>query len=134
MTQLSPISNEKIAAKIAKRAIEESIRQWERNRDADTPDSGEVNLSHDLCRVFLNMGHALDCSLCPVRKMTGEGLCYGTPRVSASNVRLSYMRIKDLGDGSEELLDSVAGSFKGYCQAEIYFLKSLPEFNKNAET
>ena len=58
----------------AKKALEGSIRKWERIVTGEGVDNGWRNCP--LCAAF---NKDEDCRGCPVRKSTGKNLCEGTP-------------------------------------------------------
>jgi hypothetical protein len=68
-------------------ALEGSIKHWQENVAAETPDDASTDASDcALCLVFQPKdGPVLDaCKGCPVSAKTGELYCHGTPYYGAS--------------------------------------------------
>lgn len=96
------------------KALQGSIRKWERIVDGSGPDQGDRNCP--LCQMFLNNGTSDDCLGCPVRKATGEAHCTNTPYVEQW---AKARELPDLGDWAMTAEQIVAA------RAELDFLRSL---------
>jgi len=92
-----------------KKALEESIKHWERMRD--DPDCGEEPLDGDCacCKLY----YESDCIECPIFAFTDALYCNNTPYVKAYR----YWRYR----GPESKL------FKRWAQKEVDFLNKVLE-------
>jgi hypothetical protein len=92
-------------------ALKASIRHWEENVAAETPDAASVSATRcSLCTAFPDEG----CTGCPVRERTGQSECVDTPYYDAQPALWDWRH----NQGSRE-------RFRTAAQAELDFLKSL---------
>ncbi len=92
-------------------ALEESIKHWEENAAAETPEGVSTGAENcPLCYLFFDA----NCQGCPVRRKTGEAACTGSPYNEA------YFALHDWAkDGKSRDIYRMAA------QAEVDFLRSL---------
>jgi hypothetical protein len=96
-------------------ALKGSIRHWEENLAAETPDDAHTGPSHCLlCRRF-HMNP--NCEGCPVSQYTGQNNCHGTPYVMADRRHRFWNSMPDSDEYKERWREAA--------QAELDFLKSL---------
>ena len=67
-----------------RKALEASIKHWERNVTGKTSTIGSKNCA--LCRLFITK----DCVGCPVRNRTGKPFCDGSPYPIANKMGNQY--------------------------------------------
>lgn len=95
----------------ALKALKASIRKWERNAKAKTPEEYLTKAGDcPLCDLFIDDG----CRRCPVYQRSLSIHCMATPYVQASVARHQWA----YSDGSAEAAHAAA-------RAEVEFLKSL---------
>lgn len=110
-------------------ALEGSIKHWEENLAAETPDQAELGVNHcALCRVF----YRNNCNGCPVRNKTGDSYCNYSPYEYAHNKHNdwenTYLKNEDklyLCTKKEVLKKRT--QWRIAAREELKFLKSLRE-------
>jgi len=102
--------------KATEAALEASIKHWEENLNAKTPDDAEIGPNAcALCTKFRCKVPVLHCKNCPVAEATGRHLCQGTPYDEAENAYYAWKN----GDEGAELRWRIAA------RVELDFLKAL---------
>lgn len=104
-------------------ALKASIKHWEENVQAKTPDKIKLGVSHcALCAEFWTRDEArlVTCDGCPVWTRTGKHGCSGSP----------YEAAEEAHDDWDDVFDTVYESDEGdewrkAAQAELDFLNSL---------
>ena len=95
-------------------ALKASIKHWEENVAAETPDKASSQPEDcALCSAFA-FGSRHECTGCPVRDRTKQSCCEGSPYVDAD-----YF-LKRWGRDAE-----YKTAFRAAAQAELDFLRSL---------
>jgi hypothetical protein len=98
-------------------ALKASIRHWQENVDAETPDDATTSASAcALCAKFIRHTKG-KCYECPIFAQTGETGCGDTPYDFADSML-------DEWDTDPEDADKKA-AWRAAAQAELDFLKSL---------
>jgi hypothetical protein len=96
-----------------RRALEGSIRKWERIVAGTGSDLGSDNCP--LCQLYLRRKQSAPCDGCPVMERTGKPFCAGSPYETWSSAEEEL--VSRLTVQSEE--------DRRLAQAELDFLKSL---------
>lgn len=98
-------------------ALKRSIKHWEKNVDANTPDEVTVGTKYcALCKLFCEIP---GCEGCPVSAATGEGGCLGSPYRAAVTAYSQWGMVG--GRGSPYRRED----FKSAARIEYNFLKAL---------
>lgn len=106
-------------------ALEASIRHWEENLAAETPDG--VSIGPDncaLCDMFLY--DDVSCGKCPVAQRTGFGGCNYSPYENAEDA------LEDWDEYPND--EEYRATWRKAAQAELDFLKSLRPEGESNET
>lgn len=100
------------------KALKGSIKHWQENVDAETPDDATTDgFACDLCDEFHDKYDDLpECAGCPVYKKTGQTGCTGTPYFPAHHA-LRDWRFKGTSSHKQ--------AWRKAAQAELDFLISL---------
>lgn len=123
--------------KEAATALEASIKHWERNVQAETPeDASTAAQDCALCQVYDPMLGA-NCIGCPVMRHTGLARCGGTPYRDAFGWRKEWLQRSFTGGlratpSRLHLWETAREGWREAAQAELDFLKSLREPGLNA--
>ena len=102
--------------KVTLEALKASIRKWDANASAATPD--DITTGADNCPLCVRffMAHG-SCDGCPVSKRTARPVCHGTPYYVAWGEKLAWRRAPKS--------DKLAISARAACAEEAEFLRSL---------
>lgn len=115
---MSGVDLTRIKRPLSKRALYalvKSIGKWENIVRGDGLDHGRKNCA--LCQEFY--GSVEDCRLCPVRKITGQMHCKGTPYETFSGYSIN---VRDKTSGE---LIGWKTAFQEHAEDELNFLKSI---------
>ena len=119
-----PVPEEGQMNKVTLTALKKSIKHWEENVAAETPD--EVNLYTSacaLCKVFLNWAQpAALCEGCPVMAHSGMELCIDTPWLAAERAWSRWARSRSK---SARVQEKLRKAWVIAATRELEFLRSL---------
>jgi hypothetical protein len=96
-------------------ALKGSIRHWEENLAAETPD--HVHTGPSRCLLCQRFHMNPNCGGCPVSQYTGQKNCRGTPYAVANRRHSFWDSMPDSDEHKERWREAA--------QAELDFLKSL---------
>lgn len=101
-------------------ALDASIKHWQRNARADTPDCASTKAKDcALCSMFYEQGNS-PCYGCPIYIATGKGGCEGTPYHEAHHWLRQWRDPED----ERGAIEAEAG-WRRETIAELSFLKAL---------
>lgn len=109
-----------------KKALEASIKHWEENAAAETPDDVKItHLDCALCGLFFvgDCDEGNGCEGCPVYEFTGVEGCKDTPYQNAYRARNAWSSAHTGHVLSQT--EAAEKAFRAAARVEIRFLKGL---------
>ena len=97
-----------------RKLVRQSIKHWERMRDADDFEERPISSECPLCNTY---GEHINCAGCPIAEAADASFCYRTPYIKAYN---AFRNIED-----DQYSKTKLAKWRKCADAEITFLKSL---------